>query len=83
MAARAVRGYLQSWDKHASGSENVDLLIANSRFIASQIRAAYGRDAEVVNPFADLTRFSRPRVPGEKLSDGRGVRSQQARRHCE
>ncbi len=64
VAAHAVRGYLQGWDRRASAAGNVDLLIANSRFIAEQIGRAYGREAEVVYPFADLSRFTLPRERG-------------------
>jgi glycosyltransferase involved in cell wall biosynthesis len=63
-AARAVRGRLQRWDRATSSAERVDLLVANSRFIARQIEAAYGRQARVIHPFADLSRFRLPRSPG-------------------
>ena len=66
LAAHAVRGCLQSWDRRASSADNVDLLIANSHFIAEQISRAYGRKAEVVHPFADLSRFTLPRGSGRK-----------------
>lgn len=65
LAVQAVRGPLQRWDRESSSEARVDLLIANSRFIATQIRSAYGRDAAVVYPFADLSRFSAPRQPGQ------------------
>jgi glycosyltransferase involved in cell wall biosynthesis len=57
-AARGVRPYLQGWDRRVSSAERVDRLVANSRFIAGQIERAYGREAAVVNPFADLSLFS-------------------------
>jgi glycosyltransferase involved in cell wall biosynthesis len=63
-AARAFRPFLQAWDRSVSGPERVDKLIANSRYIAAQIHAAYGRDAEVIHPFVDLERFRKPRRPG-------------------
>ena len=63
-AARAVRGSLQRWDRAVSSPERVDRLVANSGFIASRIEECYGRKASVVYPFADLSRFSRERVPG-------------------
>jgi glycosyltransferase involved in cell wall biosynthesis len=66
LAAHALRPYLQHWDRAASGSARVDTLVANSRFIAEQIERAYGRRPEVVYPFADLSRFTRPRTPGDK-----------------
>ncbi|MGZ3700027.1 MAG: glycosyltransferase, partial [Bdellovibrionota bacterium] len=65
LAARTVRGKLQAWDRAVSGADRVDVMIANSRFIASQIRAAYGREAQVIYPFADLTRFNQPRRVGK------------------
>jgi glycosyltransferase involved in cell wall biosynthesis len=65
LAARAVRGPLQRWDQRASQADRVDVLIANSAFIASQIQAAYGRSAHVVHPFVDLERFTGPRTKGD------------------
>jgi glycosyltransferase involved in cell wall biosynthesis len=64
LAACAVRGKLQRWDRQASSVARVDRLIANSQFIAQQIERAYGRKASVVYPFADLSRFTLPRQPG-------------------
>ncbi|MFL5813227.1 MAG: glycosyltransferase [Bdellovibrionia bacterium] len=64
LAAKMVRGRLQKWDRAASSEKRVDALVANSRFIASQIERAYGRSASVVYPFADLKRFTLPRQPG-------------------
>jgi glycosyltransferase involved in cell wall biosynthesis len=49
-----------------SGADRVDLLIANSGFIAQRIRECYRRDARVIHPFADLSRFTLPRRPGPK-----------------
>lgn len=66
LAARAVRGYLQRWDRRVSSPERVDLLIANSRFIGEQIRISYSRDSRVIYPFADVSRFTAPRRPGPK-----------------
>lgn len=62
-AARLLRPLLQAWDRRVSQPDRVDQLVANSRFIAAQIRSAYGRDSAVVHPFADLSRFTRPRRP--------------------
>jgi glycosyltransferase involved in cell wall biosynthesis len=64
LAASAVRGRLQRWDRRVSGEHNVDRLIGNSRFIAERIRECYGRDASVIYPFADLSRFTLPRKVG-------------------
>lgn len=64
LAARTIRGRLQKWDRRASSEKRVDALVANSKFIASQIERAYGRKASVVYPFADLKRFTQPRKAG-------------------
>jgi glycosyltransferase involved in cell wall biosynthesis len=65
LAARLVRAKLQKWDREVSGADRVDQLIANSQFIAQQIKTAYGRDSKVVYPFADLDFFSAlERKPG-------------------
>ncbi|MDR3607343.1 MAG: glycosyltransferase [Oligoflexia bacterium] len=58
-AAHAFRPRLQAWDRRVSSEARIDRLIANSRFIAGQIERAYGRQADVIYPFADLSRFSR------------------------
>jgi glycosyltransferase involved in cell wall biosynthesis len=39
-------------------------LIANSKFIAEQIKRCYLRDADVIYPFANLERFKNPRKVG-------------------
>ncbi|MGE0614523.1 MAG: glycosyltransferase [Bacteriovoracia bacterium] len=66
LAARALRPYLQGWDRRTSQDDNVDVLVANSQFIAGQIRAAYGREASVIYPFVDYARFAnQPRAPGK------------------
>lgn len=59
-----LRPLLQWWDKRTAAKDRVDKLVANSRFIAEQIRRCYGRDAEVIYPFAHLERFQNPRRPG-------------------
>ena len=64
MAARLLRKRLQQWDRGVSGPDRVDMLIANSHFIAEQIHRAYGRESRVIYPFADLSRFSHPRNAG-------------------
>ncbi len=63
-AAARLRKPLQNWDRSVSTPERVDHFIANSRYIAAQIQSAYGREAEVIHPFADLSRFVLPRKPG-------------------
>lgn len=64
LAARAIRGRMQAWDRRASQPDRIDALLANSAFIAAQIRANYGREARVIHPFVDLERFNRRRDPG-------------------
>jgi len=64
-AALFFRPFLQRWDRRVSQVDRVDQLIANSEFIAGQIQEFYGRDAKVIFPFAELSRFSGAR---EKLS---------------
>jgi glycosyltransferase involved in cell wall biosynthesis len=62
--ARICRPFLQAWDRYTSRKSRVDVLLANSQFIADQIFHAYGRTAHVVYPFAKLERFKRPRQEG-------------------
>jgi glycosyltransferase involved in cell wall biosynthesis len=66
IAARAVRPFLQGWDRRVSQPDRVDALVANSRFVGGQISQAYGREARVIHPFADLRRFAGERRPGPK-----------------
>ncbi len=66
MAAASVRPYLQRWDRRVSTPDRVDQIICNSRFIAERVRRFYGRDSEVIYPFADLGRFVLPRQPGQE-----------------
>ncbi len=64
LAAQLCRPFLQAWDKRVSQAQNVDRLIANSAFIASQVERNYGRPASVIHPFANVDRFVAPRAPG-------------------
>lgn len=41
-----IASWLKNWDKRAS--QNVNLFIANSDFIAGKIKSYYGREAEVI-----------------------------------
>jgi glycosyltransferase involved in cell wall biosynthesis len=60
--ARMLRPGLQRWD--VGSSRGVDVMIANSRFIAEQARRIYGADPWVLHPFAELERFkARERKP--------------------
>ena len=60
-AAAALRKKLQGWDQRVSTPERIDAVLANSQFIAAQIQRIYRRSAQVIYPFADLTRFQLPR----------------------
>ena len=57
MVAGGFRNYFQNWDRKVSSKDRVDCLIANSRYIAEQIRIAYFRESTVIHPFVDLNRF--------------------------
>lgn len=66
LAAASMRPYLQHWDVRSSRPAQVDAFAANSRFIAQRMHELYGRDARVIYPFADFSRFSGARKPGPK-----------------
>lgn len=53
--ARPALAYLRRWD--AAAGRRPDRMITLSRFIAEKIRLAYGREAGVVHPPVDHTRF--------------------------
>ena len=59
-----LRPFLQWWDRRTAQHDRIDILVANSKFIAEQIWRCYGRKAEVVYPFANLERFKHERKPG-------------------
>ncbi len=63
LAARLLRKRLQNWDREVSRPERIDAILANSQFIAEQIRHHYQREATVVYPFVDYARFQNPRQP--------------------
>lgn len=62
--ARPLVGVMRRWDRAAAARAHV--YVANSQHVRRRIRAAYGRDAEVVYPPVDVDRF-RPRPRGERL----------------
>lgn len=64
LAAKTLRPRLQAWDRKVSSETRVDSFVANSQFIADQVKRNYGRKAQVIHPFANATRFSQPRQPG-------------------
>jgi glycosyltransferase involved in cell wall biosynthesis len=53
--AEVVLHYLRGWDVRSSS--RVDHFVANSNYVARRIRKFYGREAEVIYPFVDLTFF--------------------------
>jgi glycosyltransferase involved in cell wall biosynthesis len=66
IAALLFRPLLQGWDR--ATARHVDRFVANSAFIAEQVRRFYGQEAAVVHPFADLSRFrSRPKHERENF----------------
>jgi glycosyltransferase involved in cell wall biosynthesis len=60
--ARLARPYLRKWD--VGSSSRVDTFLCNSRHIRQKIRKFYDREAGVVYPPVDLSRF-RPGQPKE------------------
>jgi glycosyltransferase involved in cell wall biosynthesis len=65
-AAKVLRPHFQRWDRRTSqpGPRGVDAWVANSAFIAARMKEFWGVDARVIHPFADLSRFDRPRTGG-------------------
>ena len=49
---RMFKGYLTRWD--IESNKNVDVLLANSRFVQERIMTWYKRSSEVVHPFVEL-----------------------------
>jgi glycosyltransferase involved in cell wall biosynthesis len=64
IALTPVNAALERWDRRAANRAN--LYLANSENTRARIRAAYGIEAEVVNPPVDTERFE-PRPRGERL----------------
>lgn len=61
---RALRGLARGMRRIDRGTAaRVTRFVANSRFVAEQIRSFYGRDARVIRPPVDTSRF-RPAVEG-------------------
>lgn len=54
--ARSILHYIRMWDVRTSAS--VDVMLANSRYIARRIEKCYGRAAEVVYPPVDTSAFA-------------------------
>jgi glycosyltransferase involved in cell wall biosynthesis len=56
LAARLVLHYIRAWD--ALAANRPDILIANSRFIASRIQKTYRRPSHVIYPPVDTDAFT-------------------------
>lgn len=54
---------LRRWDRRTAAG--VHRFVAISRFIAERIRRAYGRDADVIYPPVDVSRFKVEEPPGD------------------
>lgn len=54
--ARIILHYMRIWDTRTANG--VDAFIANSQFIARRIRKVYGREAEVIYPPVDISKFN-------------------------
>lgn len=65
LGAQLFRKRLQEWDKSVSTPDKIDVMLANSHFIAEQIQRYYHREAQVIYPFANLNRFTQTRKPGK------------------
>ena len=69
LAATAARPFLQRWDRRTAADP--DALVANSRHVAQRIARFWGREAEVIHPPVDLTRFTvQPATTGEPPAPG-------------
>src|SRR5690606_16859140 len=55
IGGRLFRKRLTKWD--IDSNDNVDYMIANSKFVQDRIKKYYGRDSEVIYPFVDLADF--------------------------
>jgi glycosyltransferase involved in cell wall biosynthesis len=53
--ARFVLARLRDWDAHTA--RGVDVFLANSSHVATRVREAYGRGAEVLHPPVDVAAF--------------------------
>jgi len=58
-----VAAWLRRWDRRTAAG--VHQFVAISRFVADRIRRAYGRDADVIHPPVDVSRFRVDEAPGE------------------
>ena len=58
-----VAAWLRRWDRRTAAG--VHQFVAISRFVAARIQRAYGRDADVIYPPVDVSRFRVDEAPGE------------------
>jgi len=58
-----VAAWLRRWDRRTAAG--VHQFVAISRFVAARIQRAYGRDADVIHPPVDVSRFRVDEAPGE------------------
>ncbi len=58
-----VAAWLRRWDRKTAAG--VDQFVAISRFVADRIRRTYGRDADVIYPPVDVSRFRMDEAPGD------------------
>ena len=58
-----VAAWLRRWDRATAAG--VHHFVANSRFVADRIRRVYGRDADVIYPPVDVSRFRVDETAGD------------------
>jgi glycosyltransferase involved in cell wall biosynthesis len=58
-----VAAWLRRWDRRSARS--VHHFVAISAFVADRIRRCYGRDADVIHPPVDTSRFTVEETPGD------------------
>ncbi len=63
IVARLILHYIRAWD--ALAANRPDIIIANSRFIASRVQKTYRRDSRVIYPPVDTQTFT----PGGERED--------------
>jgi len=56
LGMKVFRNYLTEWD--ISSNQNVDVAIANSKFVQQRIEKYYKQKSLVINPFVDLMDFN-------------------------
>jgi glycosyltransferase involved in cell wall biosynthesis len=65
LAARACATFLRTWDE--ASASRVDVYLANSYNVAARVEKRYRREAEVVHPPVQLSRFSA--LPAAQVGD--------------